>query len=121
FTSAVPMAAALACLKELAACNGIERMRMIGEKLRDGLLAQARGAGLEVTYSGPPAIPYMTFKEDPGRHDRMKVFAGGCSRNVVYVARRHNWFVSAAHSEEEIKRTLDVTEQAFAAVHKQFA
>jgi glutamate-1-semialdehyde aminotransferase len=42
FTSAVPMAAALACLKELKAANGIDRMRMIGEKLRDGMLAQAR-------------------------------------------------------------------------------
>ena len=121
FTSAVPMAAALACLKELQATNGIERMRMIGEKLRDGLLSQARGAGFEVTYSGPPAIPYMTFNDDHGRHDRMKVFAGECSRNGVYLAPRHNWFISAAHTEDDVKQTLAVTEQAFAAVRKQFA
>jgi glutamate-1-semialdehyde 2,1-aminomutase len=121
FTSAVPMAAALACLKELKAANGIERMRMLGEKLRDGMLAQARGAGFEVTYSGPPAIPYMTFKDDGDRHDRMKVFAGECSLKGVYLAPRHNWFISAAHTEEDIKQTLAVTEQAFAAVRAQFA
>ena len=121
FTSAVPMAAALACLKELQATGGIERMRILGEKLRDGMLAQARGAGFEVTYSGPPAIPYMTFKDDHGRHDRMKLFAGECSRNGVYLAPRHNWFISAAHTEDDIKQTLAVTEQAFAAVRRQFA
>ena len=121
FTSAVPMAAALACLKELQTTNGIERMRILGEKLRDGMLAQARTAGFEVTYSGPPAIPYMTFKDDHGRHDRMKLFAGECSRNGVYLAPRHNWFISAAHTEDDIKQTLAVTEQAFATVRKQFA
>jgi glutamate-1-semialdehyde 2,1-aminomutase len=121
FTSAVPMAAALACLRELQAGNGIEWMHLIGEKLRDGMLSQARAAGFEVTYSGPPAIPYMTFKDDQGRHDRMKVFAGECSRNGIYLAPRHNWFISAAHTEEDVKRTLDVTEQAFAAVRKQFS
>ena len=70
FTSAVPMAASLANLKELQASGGIERMRTTGEKLRTGLLAQARSAGIEVTYSGPPAIPYMTFKADAGHFDR---------------------------------------------------
>ncbi|HKF30729.1 MAG TPA: aminotransferase class III-fold pyridoxal phosphate-dependent enzyme [Candidatus Binataceae bacterium] len=120
FTSAVPMAAALACLKELKAANGIERMRMLGEKLRDGMLGQARSTGFEVTYSGPPAIPYMTFKDDGGRYDRMKVFAGECSLNGVYLAPRHNWFISAAHTEDDIKQTLEVTERAFAAVRRQF-
>ena len=46
FTSAVPMAASLANLKELQASGAIERMRASGEKLRAGLLAQARSAGL---------------------------------------------------------------------------
>jgi len=121
FTSTVPMAASLACLRELAATDGIARMRILGEKLRDGLLAQARDAKLEVTYSGPPAIPYMTFKDDRGRHDRAKLFAGECARHGVYLAPRHNWFLSAAHTDQDIARTLDVTAGAFAAVRKQFA
>jgi glutamate-1-semialdehyde 2,1-aminomutase len=84
------------------------------------LLAQARSAGIEVTYSGPPAIPYMTFKADAGHFDRAKVFAGACSRSGVYIAPRHNWFISAAHTDRDIEQTLNVTEQAFAAVRKQF-
>jgi glutamate-1-semialdehyde 2,1-aminomutase len=38
----------------------------------------------------------------------------------VYFAPRHNWFISAAHTERDIEQTLNVTEQAFQAVRKQF-
>jgi glutamate-1-semialdehyde 2,1-aminomutase len=120
FTSAVPMAASLACLKELAASGGIDRMRTLGEKLRAGMLSQARAARIEVTYSGPPAMPYMSFKADQGRHDRIKVFAGECARHGIYLAPRHNWFLSAAHTDEDIARTLDVTSAAFETVRTQF-
>src|SRR5260370_9204483 len=79
FTSAVPMAASLATLKELQACGGIERMRTMGEKLRTGLLAQANRAGFEVTYSGPPALPDMSFKADAGHYERSREFSGADS------------------------------------------
>src|SRR5260370_28234451 len=114
------MAASSQNTRELEASGGIERMRATGEKLRAGLLAQARSARLEVTYSGPPALPYMTFKADAGHFDRAKVFAGACSRSGVYFAPRHNWFISAAHTERDIEQTLNVTEQAFDAVRKPF-
>ena len=38
----------------------------------------------------------------------------------VYFAPRHNWFISAAHTERDIEQTLKVTEDAFEAVRKQF-
>ena len=120
FSSAVPMAAALANLKELQACGGIERMRASGEKLRNGMLAQARGAGFDVTWSGPPAMPYMTFKADEGRHRRIRHFCGECARDGVYFAPLHNWFVSAAITDKDIADTLAVTERAFASTRKEF-
>jgi len=104
----------------LQTTGGIERMRTIGEMLRTGLLDQARGAGIEVVYSGPPALPYMTFKADAGHFDRAKVFSGECARNGVYFAPRHNWFISAAHTERDIAETLNVTERAFKVVRDQF-
>ncbi|HUA32203.1 MAG TPA: aminotransferase class III-fold pyridoxal phosphate-dependent enzyme [Candidatus Binataceae bacterium] len=120
FTSAVPMAASLATLRELQASGGIERMRTLGEKLRAGMLSQARSHGIEVTYSGPPALPYMTFKADGDRFDRNKLFCGECSHNGIYFAPRHNWFLSAAHTDQDIDRTLEVTDKAFTVVKKQF-
>ena len=65
FTSGVPMAAALACLQELQASGGIEHMRHVGTMLCRGLEEQARSHGLAITVSGPPAIPFMSFKDDP--------------------------------------------------------
>ena len=120
FTSAVPMAAALACLRELDATGGIEHMRHVGTMLCRGLEEQARGHGLAITVTGPPAIPFMSFKEDTG-FERNKVFGAACAARGVYVHPHHNWFLSAAHSEEDIRRTLDVTDVAFKEVRQQFA
>src|SRR5579862_6017939 len=120
FTSAVPMAASLATLDELQATGGIEKMRTLGEMLRDGLLAQAKSAGIEVMWSGPPALPYMSFKADADKHARNKLFCGEAAKHGVYLHPRHNWFLSAAHTEEDIRRTLDVTDAAFGVVKKQF-
>ena len=46
FTSAVPMAAALACLHELEACGAIEHMRALGTALQRRLEEQARSHGV---------------------------------------------------------------------------
>jgi glutamate-1-semialdehyde 2,1-aminomutase len=120
FTSAVPMAAALATLKELASSEGIARMRAIGEMLRDGMVSQARSHALEVTWSGPPALPFMSFKADAGKFKRSRVFCAASARSGVYFAPMHNWFLSAAHSERDINQTLEVTNAAFKAVSDQF-
>ncbi|HYA34718.1 MAG TPA: hypothetical protein VEF03_03815, partial [Candidatus Binataceae bacterium] len=120
FTSAVPMAAALATLDELEATGGIERMRVMGEMLRDGMVSQAGSHGFEVTYSGPPALPSMSFKADGAGYDRNKLFCGEAAKRGVYLHPRHNWFLSTAHTEEDIRRTLEVTDEAFGVVRKKF-
>jgi glutamate-1-semialdehyde 2,1-aminomutase len=112
FTSAIPMAAALACLRELQASGAIEHMRHVGTMLQRGLEEQSRAHGLAVTVSGPPAIPFMTFRDDP-RFERNKVFGAACAARGVYVHPHHNWFLSAAHTEADIRRTLHVTDEAF--------
>ena len=120
FTSGVPMAAALSCLKELQAIGAVEHMRNVGTMLCRGLEEQARSHGLAITVSGPPALPFMSFKDDPG-FERNKVFGATCAARGVYVHPHHNWFLSAAHTEQDIRRTLDVTDVAFKEVRQQFA
>jgi glutamate-1-semialdehyde 2,1-aminomutase len=117
FTSAVPMAAALACLAELEASGGIAHMDAMGLRLQRGLERQAAAHGLPITYSGPPALPFMTFAGDV-KFGRSRAFAAACAEGGVYLAPYHNWFVSAAHQERDIDRVLDVTEGAFAAVRR---
>ena len=92
----------------------------MGTMLQRGMEEQARGHSLPIVYSGPPALPFMSFRDDKG-FERSRVFASACADRGVYLAPYHNWFLSAAHTETDIRRTLDVTDQAFAEVRRQFA
>jgi glutamate-1-semialdehyde 2,1-aminomutase len=115
FTSAVPMAAALACLAELETSGAIAHMERAGLLLQRGLEAQASSHGVAIVYSGPPALPFMSFKNDL-KFARSRTFAATCAEGGVYLAPYHNWFLSAAHSEKDIDRILQVTDEAFRAV-----
>jgi glutamate-1-semialdehyde 2,1-aminomutase len=117
FTSAVPMAAALACLAEIEASGAIPHMAAMGCRLRRGIEAQAASHGLSITYSGPPAMPFLTFVDDV-KFARARAFAAACATGGVYLAPHHNWFLSAAHQERDIDQVLDVTDAAFAAVRR---
>ena len=116
FTSGVPMAAALACLQELKATGGIERMDHLGTMLRRGLEEQARAHGVAIMSSGPPALPFMSFVADEGGFQRSRKFCAACCQRGVYLHPVHNWFLSAAHTEADIQRTLEVTDEAFGEV-----
>jgi glutamate-1-semialdehyde 2,1-aminomutase len=116
WTSPVEMAAALACLAELEATGAIPHMRRIGERLRDGVVAQGETHGLPVHWSGPPALPFMTFAADEGSFVRSRTFAAACAARGVYLHPHHNWFVSAALEERDVDRILQATDAAFADV-----
>ena len=116
WTAGPPMAAALACLAELEAAGAIARMDAIGTRLRDGMVRQAEAHGMAVRYTGPPAIPFMTFVADEGRWKRSRAFAAACVARGVYLHPHHNWFVSAALDDACVARVLEVTEDAFRAV-----
>jgi glutamate-1-semialdehyde 2,1-aminomutase len=120
FTAAVPMAAALACLRELEASAAIEHMNAMGRSFRAGLEDQAGSHGLAVTCSGPPALPFMTFRDDR-KFALSRAFAGACARYGVFLAPYHNWFLSAAHGEQDIGQALDATDRAFAEVRRRSA
>jgi glutamate-1-semialdehyde 2,1-aminomutase len=108
-----PMAAALATLDVLHDTDGITTMRRAGQRLQDGLAAQAAAHGLEVTVSGPPQLPFLTFARDT-QFERALRWSGECARNGVYLHPVHNWFLSTAHDDEIIDRALAGTDEAFA-------
>ncbi|GAB4336454.1 MAG: aminotransferase class III-fold pyridoxal phosphate-dependent enzyme [Candidatus Abyssubacteria bacterium] len=118
FTSAVPMAAALATLDEMETIGAIDVMFERGEMLKEGMLDQADAHGQEVNYSGPETIPFMTFGGEDG-WEKSKLFCKVCYENGVFFHPFHNWFISSAHTEEDIKKTLDVTDTAFKSVKEQ--
>ena len=120
--SAVPMAAALATLEALEAERAIDRMVRAGAILRDGLARQARSHGLRITQSGPVQMPFLTFAGDvaAGTFDRANVFTGEAARRGVWLHPWHNWFMSAAHGDADVRLALERTDAAFAAVRARF-
>ncbi len=120
--AAVPMAAAIATLEALEAERGIERMARAGTLLREGLARQARAHGLRVRQTGPVQLPFMTFTADvaAGTFDRANLFTGEAARRGVWLHPWHNWFMSAAHTEADVRAALERTDPAFAAVRARF-
>lgn len=120
FTQAVPIAAALATIDEIEQSGAIEIMDRAGRRFCEGLEQLAAVAGLEVTISGPPAIPFMTFADDAGKFDRNRVFGAACARRGVFLHPVHNWFVSAAHTDADIDAALEIAAAGFAEVKAAF-
>jgi len=112
WTSPVPMAAALACLDELERSSAIAYLHAIGSQLRAGIERQAATHRLPIRYSGPAAIPFLTFVDDRGSWERSRVFGAACAARGLYLHPYHNWFVSTAHTEDDIARALEITDEA---------
>ncbi|HXC51804.1 MAG TPA: aminotransferase class III-fold pyridoxal phosphate-dependent enzyme [Candidatus Limnocylindrales bacterium] len=119
FTQAVPIAAAIATIGEIEKRSAIEHMDRVGRRLCGGLTARARAAGLAVTISGPPSIPFLSFVADEGRLERSRTFAAVAASHGAFFHPAHNWFVSAAHQDADIDFALDAAEAAMAAVARE--
>jgi glutamate-1-semialdehyde 2,1-aminomutase len=113
--SAVPMAAAIATVAALRAEDSVAAMAQAGAVLKDGILGQAEARGIDVNYTGPPQMPYLTFPGDRG-HALVSEFAAEALRRGAFIHPRHNWFVSAAMTGDDIALALEATDAAFAAV-----
>ncbi|ONG52336.1 glutamate-1-semialdehyde 2,1-aminomutase [Pseudoroseomonas deserti] len=114
---AVPMAAALATLQELKRIDGPERMRAMGQRLRDGLAILARRHNLAVNQTGPAQMPLMTFVGDVD-WKMGDAFCSEALRHGAYFHPRHNMFLSCAHGEADIDAALVAAEAGFAAVKR---
>ena len=115
--SAVPMAAAVATITALREEGAIEAMERAGTALRDGIVGQAAAWGVEVNYTGPVQMPYLTFAGDRD-HALASVFAAAAVRGGAFIHPRHNWFVSAAMTAADIDVVLGATDEAFGAVRE---
>ena len=113
--SAVSMAAALATLDVLESVDGPAHMRAMGQRLRDGIAAQAAEFGIGVRQSGPPQMPTVLFDDDPdcAKGNRFTLEA---LKHGVYLHPRHNMFLSTAHTEADIDLALEATRAGFKAL-----
>jgi glutamate-1-semialdehyde 2,1-aminomutase len=121
--SAIAMAASLATITTLQETDGVAHIARAGTLLREGLDAQAQAHGIAIRQSGPVQIPALRFLgDDPASMQvpRAMMFTSEAAKRGVYLHPTHNWFLSTAHSDEDIERTLAVTDVAFAHVKEAF-
>ncbi len=117
--SAEPMAAALATLKELKRINAPALMNKKGKKLLDGLVDIARTHGYTLKVSGMPSMPYLRITDDESLMLHQD-WCGEATRRGAFFTSHHNWFVSTAHTDADIKKTWNIADDAFKAVKKQY-
>ncbi len=122
FTGA-PMAAAYATITTLQETGGIAHMERIGNALRDGWQQTADSHGVGIRQTGPVQIPLMLFDGDDFSKrtaPRAYRFASELADRGVYLHPFHNGFLSTALDDEDVARTLEASDEAFAVVASEF-
>ena len=119
WTEAVPMAAAIATIRKLKAVDGVGIMQRMGQRLRDGIEAQANPMASRIRQSGPPQMPVVLFDDDPERKKGW-LFCTEALKRGVYLHAAHTMFLCAAHGDADIDRALAATDEALREVARQF-
>ncbi len=117
--SAAPMAAAVACIKEMNRINAPQIMMDQGKKLLDGMVEIGKGYGYELKVTGLPSMPYLRITNDESLMLHQQ-WCAECTMRGAYFSSHHNWFVSTEHTDEDIQKTLEIADEGFKAVKKQF-
>jgi glutamate-1-semialdehyde 2,1-aminomutase len=118
------VAAALATLEQIENAGGefYKRLFQRGQQLMDGLRAAAKSAGLSVLVQGPGPMFHMGFMSlrrvvdyrATLRYDRAKYnrFCAAMLDRGVWLIGRGFWYVSAAHTEQDIEQTVRAAAEA---------
>ncbi len=115
--SAVPFAAAIANINKLKKIDAPTLLREKSVKLLDGLKAAADDQGFDLVVSGEPSLFYLRIAND----DSMMIHQDWVAEMVkrgIFITSHHNHFMNAAVSDEDIKRTIDIANEAFKVTKK---
>lgn len=112
------MAAALQTISILRDTDALDHLWKIGAALQDGLSRLVAAHGVAADVIGYPPMPFLRFAHaDPSVRDMAKMsFVSAAARHGVLLHPDHQWFVSAAHTMEDVEFTLDACDRAFAAL-----
>ncbi|GMU21807.1 MAG: glutamate-1-semialdehyde 2,1-aminomutase [Phycisphaerae bacterium] len=127
-SNAPGMAATVAALDTLAADGGaaLRHAQAMGTRLMSGIRESGEKAGKRITVRGLPAVFHVSFNEtdevvdyrtflsrDPNAYGR---FWAGLQERGIRTIPGGLWFVSTAHTPEDIDRTLSAVHEAMRAV-----
>ena len=115
--SAVPFAAAIACINKMISLDTPRLFKEKGEKLTSAFKAAAKENGFDLVISGEPALFYMRIANDNSLMLHQEWVAECVSRGL-FIASHHNHFINAALSDEDIALAADIAYDAFSVIAK---
>jgi glutamate-1-semialdehyde aminotransferase len=117
FANPADMAAAITTIGILRDTDALDRIWTMGRMLQSGLREMVAESDLPVAVVGYPPMPFLRFEvDDPALRSMLeRAFFAATTRGGVLFHPRHQWFLSAAHTEQDIDATLDVCRIAFGA------
>ncbi len=113
--SAVPFAAGIACIEKMKRMNLPSLLIDKGTRLKEGLIAAGKKYGYDLHVSGVPSLFYLRLADDPSLMLHQEWIAE-CVKRGVFFTSHHNHFINAALSDEDIKLTVDVADEAFSVI-----
>ena len=113
--SAVPFAAGIACINKMKKLNCPKILIEKGRKLKEGLISSATKYGYDLHVSGVPSLFYLRIADDPSLMLHQEWIAE-CVKRGVYFTNHHNHFINAALTDEDIKTTIEIADEAFSII-----
>jgi glutamate-1-semialdehyde 2,1-aminomutase len=123
----VAMAAGIAALEELAACNAYPKLEQLGAQLEAGMKEAARSVGVPVQFNRCGSMFCGYFTSEPvgdlagamkSDRERFKKYFHAMLEAGIYLApsQFEAGFISTAHTAEDIEKTLSAATKAMKAV-----
>lgn len=117
--SAMPFAAGIACINKMKELDTPKMFRELGLKLTDGLKEVATANGFNMVVSGEPSLFYLRLADDDSLFIHQD-WIQECVKRGIFFAGHHNHFINASLTEDDIKYTLDVADEAFKAIRAKY-
>jgi glutamate-1-semialdehyde 2,1-aminomutase len=125
----VSISAALATLGVLSAEGqpAFRRINAVGKALMDGIARIAARCSVNLQVSGLPSAFHTCFADHPihdyvtymrADHKRLGLFLGELLECGVRPTSRGTWFVSAAHSDNDVASTLDAVQRSLQSIRE---
>jgi glutamate-1-semialdehyde 2,1-aminomutase len=125
-SNVISCVAALATLHELESKNVYEHLVAVGSKLMNGLRIAARHRSLPLLVQGIGPVFHTTFTEQAEIRNyrdylncdlpKQRRFVEALMENGIRITSRGTWFLSAAHTDEDIDATIAAADRAMKSV-----
>ncbi len=113
--SAVPFAAGIACIEKMKRLDLPKLLIEKGTLLKRGLEEVAQKHGYDLRITGVPSLFYLRITDDPSLRLH-QAWIAECVKRGVFFTNHHNHFINAALSEEDIRETIEIADEAFTAL-----